>query len=250
MSSIIINPYQVSAAGGPPDTFPSQGNIELRCAGKFITGHSDLDTLPQWDDSSGNARHLTQVTSAARPVYHASGGANNLPYVLFDATATGGGSFFNVPNLLTGFTQGEIFMVVKSAADPPASTLGGPEFWGTSTDNELYPYNGDSHIYSCWGSNVRKDAGNPTPSLASWHLLNIESSSGNWKLRINRAAHSFSTGTNTVAFTSSARIGHDKMGLGWNGSIGEFVFCSVIRSAPERSDLESYFSAEHAITLT
>jgi hypothetical protein len=43
--------------------------------------------VSQWSDRSGNGRHLLQATAADQPLYVASGGPNNAPYVEFDGVS-------------------------------------------------------------------------------------------------------------------------------------------------------------------
>lgn len=42
--------------------------------------------VSQWDDQSGNARHLLQATAVSQPVFSASAGPNGLPALTFDGS--------------------------------------------------------------------------------------------------------------------------------------------------------------------
>lgn len=47
---------------------------------------SDGAAISQWDDESGNARHLLQAAGSKQPLYRATGGPNSRPCIEFDGT--------------------------------------------------------------------------------------------------------------------------------------------------------------------
>ena len=49
----------------------------------MITGLTDGTAVSQWDDTSGNDRHVTQATPTSRPIYK-TGILNGLPVLRFD----------------------------------------------------------------------------------------------------------------------------------------------------------------------
>jgi hypothetical protein len=71
------------SSGGVPES-PISGAALLYEADS-ITGLSDGDPISQWDDESGNAKHLT-ASGSARPTYRAEDGGDGLPYLEFDGT--------------------------------------------------------------------------------------------------------------------------------------------------------------------
>lgn len=54
-------------------------------AADLIAGKSDGDAISQWDDSSGNSKHMLQVSGTRQPLYK-TGIVNGLPAILFDTT--------------------------------------------------------------------------------------------------------------------------------------------------------------------
>ena len=76
MSLIYINPYAFAAPWTP-------ANITTALwldANDSSTITQSGGVVSQWDDKSGNARHLSEATSALRPTYDATG-FNSLPTI-------------------------------------------------------------------------------------------------------------------------------------------------------------------------
>lgn len=56
--------------------------LKVWYSARLITGKSDLDTISQWNDLSGNDNHLVQASGGDQPVYH-TGEKNGQPAVYF-----------------------------------------------------------------------------------------------------------------------------------------------------------------------
>src|SRR5690606_29917028 len=139
-----------------------------------------------WPDTSGNARHMTQATAGAKPHYRTGGGAgsiNGWPGVEFN----GSSQIFDLATFLTSFSAGDIFIVLQVDADPPATQPPTGIFkFGADAAISHHPFT-DGNIYNSFGTNSRKSCGNPTPSLASLHIAEFWSASGDWGARINKS---------------------------------------------------------------
>lgn len=87
--------------------FPVSGVLlHLRAdAGLVIDGGGYLS---QWTDRSGNGHNATQTTGSAQPQVIASQ-LNDWPVVRFD----GAGDYLSLPDLMSGATEGEIFIVAR-----------------------------------------------------------------------------------------------------------------------------------------
>lgn len=110
---------------------------------------------------------------------------------------TGVSGDWRIPNFdPSSFTAGTGVFVWKRTADP--GTLG--QFWnfGSSGNSNYFPFS-DGVIYDDFGSTVRKTVGNPTPSLANWHIYSARSAANLWKANLD-GVELFSTATNTVGF--------------------------------------------------
>ena len=83
---MLINSYRFAAASGGTLWTPTQITTALWLdAADAATITSSGGLVSQWNDKSGNARHATQSTSGARPIYGATQ-FNSLPGVTFDGT--------------------------------------------------------------------------------------------------------------------------------------------------------------------
>ncbi|MFD1987974.1 hypothetical protein ACFSOZ_36760 [Mesorhizobium newzealandense] len=183
-----------------------------------ITG-SDTDPQSGFVDASGNGNDMTQGTSGSRPTL-AAANLNGKNVVRFNAPVAN--QYFDVPNIFNGKSAGSIYMVIKKNADPSGSgganadQYSGIHRFGsvTGTGSSGHMTYTDGNIYSEFGTTVRKSAGNPTPSLASWRIISIHSVASDYGIFIDGgvytagvAAPFFSTGTNTVGFDSSPKFG-------------------------------------------
>lgn len=202
----------------------------LHIAARFMSLANDA-SVAQLTDESGNDRHATQASGALRAVFKTNV-ANGQPAFRFT-----GSQWYALPNFMTGFTEGEFFVVMRSAADGAASsaTSGLGEF-GASIDVSHIPFT-DRRILTEWGSTVRKDAGIPAGSRTNVTLLNFISKSGEYTVNVDGAAQ-YTTASNTVGFPSAPFIGKDTSGFGdifFDGWWFELIFFPVVRTSPERA---------------
>lgn len=183
--------------------------------GDTLTG-SDQDLIAQWNDQSGNARHATQSTDANKPKLEVAelNGKNvvGLP---------GSPRYFTLPNLSSfGSNSGSLFEILKSN-DPDDLSSGGPQYLGTSGNVNHYPFSGT--IYNGDMSTTRQTVGDPSASLANWHLASFRSAASDFKYHMN-GTQFFSTGTNTVGWGSSPVLGHGgNITYALKGMIAEWV---------------------------
>ncbi len=230
----------VEAQSAVTAAFETEGfaDSEFHFAARFMALSND-ESVVQLSDESGNDRHGTQSTTGARAVFK-SNIANGQPALLFSA-----GQWYDLPNFMTSFTEGELFIVIKAAADPPAtSAKSGLLEMGNDLNASHYPFT-DGTIYSDFGTGTRKNCGNPTPSLANVTLINIVSKAGEWTMRINGAAF-YTTASNTVAWSATPAIGRETSGFSdvyFDGYIFEGAFFSTERTSGERADIVAELAA-------
>jgi len=189
----------LASAGVPPPWTPAVVVPSIWVEGDTIVGGTEAAAIPSWTDASGNNNHLT-AAGTAQPTLRTNA-LNAYPVVEFDGST----DVLTIPNVLTALTAGTLFAVVKLNADPGS----GNGLIDIGTDGSLqdhYPYV-DGTIYSDFGSTVRKTVGNPTPSMASWHLLSMRSASGAWDCRFNGTSL-FTTASNTVGFNAAPKLGN------------------------------------------
>lgn len=180
---------------------------KLWLIGDSNTG-SNGSNITTWSDSSGQGNDATgQGASSTKPTVV----TNNLNgHVVVRLTAASS-QYFSLPDFLTSFTAGTAFLVVKLANDPTSSTKdsGLLKFGSTSggNQNNHYGFNGDNVVYDDFGSSSRTAWGNPTPSLAAWHILSLGVNSSSSALAINVDSFSGTTALHTTGWTTSPRIG-------------------------------------------
>lgn len=261
LSYVRVTPF--SAAGNGPETigsrdtapnlaatvaaqstvaaaFERQGfaGSALHFAARFQALANDA-SVTQLSDESGNDRHATQSDPSKRATFKENI-ANGQPAFYFT-----GSQWYDLATFMSGWTEGEIFLVVKLAADPPAtSAKSGLLEMGNDLNVSHYPFT-DGTIYSDWGSSARKNCGNPTPSLASVALINIISKSGEWTINLN-GVQLYTTASNTVAWSATPAIGRETSGFGnvfLDGWLFEGVLYSTVRSSGQRADIVAELAA-------
>jgi hypothetical protein len=226
-----------------------------------ITG-SNTDPIATFLDGSGNGKHYTQVTSASRPTL-LTANLNGKNVVKFDAPTAD--QYFDVPNIFSGKTAGSIYMVVKKTVDPARS--GGSGFsdqytgihrFGNSTGASSaghMPYT-DGVIYAEFGTDTRKTAGDPTPSLASWRIISNHSAASDFGMYIDGGVYSagvpapfYSTVSNTVGFDPAPTFGRsvrDPTGSFlykyMEGTVAEILLINGKLSLSDQQKVEGYLA--------
>lgn len=202
-----------------------------------------------WKDQSGGGRDGSQGTDGNRPIYSANGGPGGRPCVTFSATANGStGQWIAWGNVFSSLTSAEVFIVRKAASDPasPFPDEGAIWHFGTNVNGDLAPFS-DGNVYDAFGSTARKPTGDPTTSLASWHIYNVTSVSGEWTSRINGVQH-FTTATNTVGFDTSALLGKTLGALGSSSMTTIWIFDAKL-STTDRASVTQYLAFDNGISI-
>ena len=205
---------------------------------------ANADPVGQWMDQSGNARHGTQATTAAKPTLRLNQ-VNGRPALRFD----GADDFFSLAAWPAGATSGELFLVVKLVADPPSDSTSGLWSIGASGSDTHFPYI-ENNIYDDCLSTVRKNLGDPLPSLSSaYHIYSVASAAGAWTARLDGATL-FTTATNTYGVAASPKLGQSLSTRVLNGHIAEFFAYSSVLSAPDRVSVLTHLSTKYAIPVS
>lgn len=194
--------------------------------------YADGAAVTTWHDQSGNGNDGT-VAAGFEPVFK-TGIVNGLPIVRFATTDT---RTMTLPNFMSGFSAGSVFMMLKNAASAATSMT----HWGTNGDGDFYPF-GDGNLYLGDGSTARKSCGAPVATLTNFHLLEILSASGSWACYLNQLSQ-FSTGSNTVGFTAAPEFGRNI----WGGDIAEVLVYSSALGSTDRAAVETYLDAKYAL---
>lgn len=256
MSSLVVRSPYPSIAGGPFGGGFGVSGVELWYDAYQLTGFAEDAEISTLTDFSGNARHGTGVAvslgGGTKPTYKGSSGPNSRPCINFNV------GYFTVPDFMTGFAAGHAFAVVKINNDPPGppgatgtAQCGSPMGHWTSDASldSLYPFT-DGIIYEAFGSTARKTTVNPAPSLTSWRLYECRSASGAWSNHLD-GTQLFSTGTNTVGWSTTPFIGRSIAGVTatLRGNIAEVIFFSRVLNSTEIASIKSYLTAKFALTI-
>lgn len=193
------------------------------------------NNISAWADQSGNNFQATQSNTGNKPLWVASG-AGALPAVYLD-----GGNFnphfFNLPDVMSGVTAGELFVVLKSQGDQNAPH----DFMRFGTPGSgLYPYQG--HIEDQFGSTTTKQVGTPSQPLTSYHLYNTTSQPGEWTARVNGSVQ-YTTTNNTVSFNTAPTIGGTF--YGFQGYMAEILVFNHALTATERTTVQNYLVSKY-----
>lgn len=224
-------------------------DLRLWLKADAITGLSNGDQVPSganlgWLDQSGFNFHYT-AQGAPRPTYHTNV-KNGLPVVRFNGTTA---YFDKGTNPFNGIAAATMFIVVKRVQDVPtdANRTGLWDF-GSDSQSMHYPYI-DGNIYDDFGSTARKNTGNPTLNLTTWHIYSVEVQAGGWKSRLNGAQH-FNTATNTVGWIAFNKIGAAaNSAIKLEGDIAEIVGYGRVLSDSERAGILAYLDGKWALGL-
>lgn len=215
---------------------PSLGDI----ADLQVYVHSEAGTSDpaQWDDQSGNARHLTQSTAGLRPALTA--GVFMFGRVPGYRHTSSGGHYWNIPTaVFSGATAGTAMIVHKVDTYPG----GGGGFWqlGADASNDHHPWI-DGTFYDTTGvsGGQRKALGNPGMGTNAWTYC-VSVATNDFKAYRN-GEQFFSTGTVTVGWDAAPRLGNGTY-LSIDGYIAAFAFWSRQLSGAEILDASDRFKA-------
>ena len=185
--------YQVQAINGstlsPPSnlaeaTTPTTGaSMPLGNLVMWLKADSGLtlgttnEPVGFWGDQSGNGNNATQSTPGNQPTWVANG-IGSLPVIQFSGT-----NYFGLGNFLGGTTGAEAVVVLKVAADPPATPC---SLWNMSDPAyEGYP-NANGSISESFGvGNAWNYNFVPTLPLTQYHVYEVSSQNNIWQAWIN-----------------------------------------------------------------
>ena len=234
---------QVSFTASTLDvSFPVSGlKLWLKAdAGITKDGNNNISS---WLDQSGHSFPASQSNGSNKPVW-VSSVAGGLPAVYFD----GNHRSFNLPDVMSTATAGELFVVLRTEGDPnpPRGFMrfgsgGGSTGGGTDI---LYPYQGQ--IYDAFGSTTVKVVGTPPQPLTQYHLYDASSKAGEWTARINQQLQ-YTTSNNTAGFTTTPTIG--ALYYSFYGYISEIVIYDHVLTSADRSAVGNYLASKYQAAL-
>lgn len=206
---------------------------------------ADANQIASWLDEGSIGADFVQATGGKQPTKYVTGGPKNGARIRFG----GGGTVLECAGDPFGaLTASHAFVVMKVDADPAVSNAGAWKFGSAGTDPQV-PYS-DGHIYDDWGSTTRKDFGDPSPSMASWCVYEIISTSSEKTALVN-GVQVGTDATNTVDFATTCRIGAADAGATnfMVGDIAEIFQADHKLTASERAEYALHIAREYGISI-
>ncbi len=192
-----------------------------------------------WLDQSGRGKHATQSDPTKQPLVVANQ-LNGQPVVHFD----GANDFFDLPDFMSGATEGEVFIILKAAQANASGVNKGLWRMGMGGTGSYYPDNSGSIIEE-FGTDITKTVGNPNVPIDQFELYNVSSATDAWTVRFNGII-AMTTSTNSVAFRSDPVLGRSLAEF-FAGDIAEIVVFDHALSPVERDTIVSYLNARYAL---
>ncbi|HWA11396.1 MAG TPA: fibronectin type III domain-containing protein [Opitutaceae bacterium] len=194
--------------------------------------------ISTWQDQSGLGNDATQTSSGSRPTL-VTNALNGYPVVHFVSSS---GQYFNLPNLMSGATAGEVFMVVRATSDNDGNNHGLLQL-GTN-DASYYPLS-DGQIRDNFGTTAAKTIGDPVIALNGYNIYNIAAQSGEWTARINGAVQ-YTTATNTVSFKTAPILGASGP-YGFSGDVAEVIIYNHVLSSSDRDAVGAFLCTKYSL---
>lgn len=211
---------------------------------------SDLSTIThsggavsQWDDKSGNARHVTQGTASAQPTTGAAT-QNGKNVLSFDGNDTLSRTGMSVA-LSNTYTK---ILVASPSSGTDDYLWQLAESTATNQDSFITKYASKAYEQYVNGiSTVRYTVGAPGSTGANL-VLTVRNGSA-FSSRFNGAASGSQTGSATVLNWASTYIGGSNAGNTMTGTFSEVLLYARVLSADEIASVESYLASKWGVTL-
>lgn len=216
------------------------GTPVLWLAADRITGVVDGHGVTTWADASGHSNTGTGQGDGETPMY-LTNMINSKPAVRFSAASS---TYFSFEDFASGFTEGEIFVVLKNDVD---NSYNGFYHFGESPypmNNAHYGYFGT--IYDEFGSNTRYTVGDPAGTLNTWHIYNVSTAPDSWTARFDGSVL-FHSDENTVTFTHYPYLGMSPSGIFLNGEIAEVIMYNSVLSPEMRELVQGYLQEKYGL---
>jgi hypothetical protein len=214
------DPEDPPAEGTPPNDYPVSRALRWWAIcdqdATFSSDGTGLKICDALGDLSGNNHDLASAVSgsAVKKLTDADGAA--IPQINGRDPLSFKDAYLEwATDLFDAMTEGELFLVVKGNAGDPATndrnhswTFGthtGPgnqPRWALSTGGGA----DTGEIREDFGSTVIHATGDVTGALDDWRIYNVRAKDGHFSIYLD-GVEEYSTGTNTVAFSATPKLG-------------------------------------------
>jgi alpha-tubulin suppressor-like RCC1 family protein len=231
---------EVSVTTGAPPGIVTAGLSLWLKADAGVTNDAN-NAVTRWIDQSANVNDAVQNSPSTGPLLVANG-LNGKPVVRFDGLA----SFMNLPDFASGFSQGEVFVIVRSTkTQPGANTLwvmGDDYIWNP----EMYP-DANGVVYETFGTRTQKNTGMPSQALDQFHLYNVSSKAGEFVSRMD-GREFFRSFTNIVFFPSAPLLGAGFYSdHRFGGDVAEILIFNRVLNQSERNGIGTYLNQKYTL---
>jgi len=235
--------WQVRGSQGADQSLWSPANLGSTLKAWYDGNYPESITITsgqisQWNDRSGNALHLTQVTASQRPGY-VENGINGLSAVAF------GGVDDYMEKTGISIIPRTIYAVAKwsggsSTGYARVVHLGNPAnniaFVGKGNgSNDFATFFGNGAAWNDTASNT------PSQSVANNSILGVINSGATAIPYFNGTAQNSKVGTSTDGTLLYVGSGSSVTQF-WEGNIGEILICNTALSTTDRQKLEGYLA--------
>jgi hypothetical protein len=196
--------------------------------------------ISQWADQTPNHYNAT-ASGNNRPIFAGSSGPGGKPAIGFYVT-----NQFGLPNILTGTTGVQAFVVLKVAATNPPTTRALWSIGGASdgADHVAYPTNG--LVTDDFAHSVVQSLGAPAQPLDQFHVYEVSSAQGAWSAWINGVLQVTTSVGNYGDYRGTYLIGSSGS-RSFDGLISEIVIFSRNLTQQERTAVSEYLNSKYAL---
>lgn len=202
---------------------------------------ADGAAVATWPDYWLVTQSATQTNAASRPTF-STNGLNSLAAVQF-----GGGTFLELPSVLTNSTAAEIFVVLKSVTNAPAASQG---LWKFNTNGASYYPSTGGAIQDSFGRTNAQALLGPLPDLRVASIYGVAAGTNVWRARLNGPVKQQVT-SNTISFVETPLLGRSTPGASepFAGHIAELIVFNRVLSLDEQKTVRDSLAQRYAITL-
>ncbi len=224
-------------------TSASQADLPLNGVRLWLRADAGVPSVAgrvvAWYDQSGNGNDATQINTNNQPVLIANV-VNGRPVMRFTQT---GAQRFRLPNVMSGATAGDAFVIVKASGYNDGKARG---LWTFGASGSVYTHN-DGTLYDDFATNSLVPMGLPRTVLNAFNLYNVTGTSSQWMNRFNGTIYAQRNG-NTVFFNSSPTLGVG-LGLYFDGDIAEVLVYDRLLTDQERDTVGNYLATKYGFAV-
>ncbi|MDR0353471.1 MAG: fibronectin type III domain-containing protein, partial [Opitutaceae bacterium] len=193
------------------------------------------ESVESWPDASGQDNDAVAPAAGNQP--EVTEGVAQSKAVSFAA-----GRYLALPNVMSGATAGELFVVAR--AERKSGVSAGAWQWGGNNGNYCtYPYQ-SGIVWDEFGTAGTHQVPVGAVDLTHWHVYNVSSQTGEWVARFDGEEH-YRSSSNTVAFRGNPLFGAKSFSGGLE--LAEVLVVDRVLSATERERVTLQLSSKYGL---